>query len=75
MDDKIPELTVIGDVAHWCAVDTRIGSLTCVLEYNHCFDAEVYADELDFDERIDFKEDQRSASSSRFLVIYYGLCT
>jgi hypothetical protein len=47
-------------VAHWCAVDTRTGSLTCVLEENNCFDAEMYADELDIEENIEFKEDQRS---------------
>jgi WD repeat-containing protein 48 len=47
-------------VAHWCSVDTRTGSLTCVLEENTCFDAEMYADELQIEEKIDFKEDQRS---------------
>jgi len=47
-------------VAHWCSVDTRTGSLTCVLEENTCFDAEMYADELHIEEKIDFKEDQRS---------------
>jgi len=47
-------------VAHWCSVDTRTGSLTCVLEENTCFDAEMYADELEVEEKIDFKEDQRS---------------
>jgi WD repeat-containing protein 48 len=52
-------------VAHWCAVDTRIGTLTCVLEENHCFDAEMYADELQMDEQIDFREDHRSTISCR----------
>lgn len=47
-------------VAHWCTVDTRTGSLTCILEENYCFDAEVYADELVLDENIEFREDQRS---------------
>jgi WD repeat-containing protein 48 len=47
-------------VAHWCSVDTRTGCLTCVLEENNCFDAEMYADELEIDEEIEFKEDQRS---------------
>jgi len=49
-------------IAHWCSVDTRTGSLTCVLEENTCFDAEMYADELQIEEKIDFKDDQRSKS-------------
>ena len=52
-------------VAHWCAVDTRTGSLTCVLEENYCFDAEMYADELQLEEKIEFREDQRSKQDSR----------
>ena len=55
-------------VAHWCSVDTRTGSLTCVLEENTCFDAEMYADELEIEEKIDFKEDQRSTLDSTFHV-------
>jgi WD repeat-containing protein 48 len=55
-------------VAHWCSVDTRTGSLTCVLEENTCFDAEMYADELQIEEKIDFKEDQRSK-------LDYGICS
>lgn len=31
-----------------------------VLEQYNCFDAEVYADELDLDEPVEFREDQRS---------------
>jgi hypothetical protein len=31
-----------------------------VLEENHCFDAEMYADDLEMDEQIDFREDHRS---------------
>ena len=37
-------------IAPWCLVDTRIGCLTCVLEENNCFDAEMYADEVDIEE-------------------------
>lgn len=51
---------MIDNTAPWCNVDTRTGNLTCVLEENHCFDAEVYADELPEAEFLDFKEDQRS---------------
>jgi WD repeat-containing protein 48 len=47
-------------VANWCAVDTRTGRLACVLEENYCFDAEMYADELELQESIEFREDQRS---------------
>ena len=56
----MPDVNTRESVAHWCAVDTRIGTLTCVLEENHCFDAETYADELELEEQIDFREDHRS---------------
>ena len=47
-------------VANWCAVDTRTGRLACVLEENYCFDAEMYADELESVDLSEFREDQRS---------------
>ncbi|ORY15616.1 hypothetical protein BCR34DRAFT_558691 [Clohesyomyces aquaticus] len=59
LEDVAPEVNTQETVAHWCAVDTRTGSLTCVLEENYCFDAEMYADELHLEEKIDFREDQR----------------
>lgn len=31
-----------------------------MLEENYCFDAEMYADELDLPEETDFRDDQRS---------------
>lgn len=31
-----------------------------MLEENYCFDAEMYADEIEVDEALDFREDQRS---------------
>ncbi|KAG6013658.1 hypothetical protein E4U43_007172, partial [Claviceps pusilla] len=46
-------------VAPWCSVDLSSGNLTVVLEPFNCFDAEVYADELELDEPIEFREDQR----------------
>lgn len=64
MEDVVPELNTKDSVAHWCGVDTRIGTLTCVLEENYCFDAESYADELGLDEQIDFREDHRSMLNS-----------
>lgn len=60
MEDVVPEVNTRETVAHWCGVDTRIGTLTCVLEENYCFDAEMYADELQLEEQIDFREDHRS---------------
>jgi WD repeat-containing protein 48 len=60
LENVVPEVNTRESVVAWCGVDTRIGTLTCVLEENHCFDAEMYADELQFDEQIDFREDHRS---------------
>jgi hypothetical protein len=40
------------------------------LEENNCFDGEVYADEIDIPEKLDFREDQRSESLSRLFVMY-----
>ena len=37
------------------------------LEENYCFDAEVYADEVDIEESIDFREDQRSKCAITYL--------
>ncbi|KAK4999833.1 hypothetical protein LTR66_001217 [Elasticomyces elasticus] len=59
LEDVAAEVNTMESVANWCAVDTRTGSLACVLEENYCFDAEVYADELELDDDIDFREDQR----------------
>lgn len=59
LDDVAPEVNTQESVAHWCTVDTRTGSLTCVLEENYCFDAEMYADELDLADKVEFREDQR----------------
>lgn len=51
-------------VAPWCTIDTRTGQLTVTLEEYNCFDAEMYADELQLDEPVEFREDQRSKSPS-----------
>lgn len=50
-------------VANWCAVDTKTGKITVMLEENYCFDAEVYADELDLSDELVFRDDQRSKCS------------
>ena len=47
-------------VAPWCSIDLSSGNLTVVLEQYNCFDAEVYADELELGEPVEFREDQRS---------------
>lgn len=55
-----PGVNTTENVANWCAVDTRTGRLACILEENYCFDAEVYADELESNDLSEFREDQRS---------------
>lgn len=47
-------------VAPWCSLDTRTGRLAVVLEEYNCFDAEMYADELELKDDVEFREDQRS---------------
>lgn len=49
-------------VAPWCSIDTRTGRLAVVLEEYNFSDAEMYADELQLDESVEFKDDQRSQS-------------
>ncbi|KAI9809960.1 MAG: hypothetical protein M1825_000393 [Sarcosagium campestre] len=59
LEDVLPEVNTTESVANWCAVDTRTGSLACVLEEAYCFDAEMYADQLQWPGSMDFAEDQR----------------
>ncbi|KAI9761020.1 MAG: S-adenosylmethionine transporter [Chaenotheca gracillima] len=60
LEDVVPELnTSTSSISNWCTVDTKTGQLACVLEENHCFDAEIYMDELELEESIDFRDDQR----------------
>ena len=59
IEDVKDEITTTATVANWCTVDTRTGSVAVILEENACFDAEMYADELELDEGIEFKDDQR----------------
>lgn len=60
LDDVAAEINTVESVANWCQVDTRTGRLSCVLEENYCFDAELYADEADIESAGDFRDDQRS---------------
>ncbi|KAK2627953.1 hypothetical protein QTJ16_002599 [Diplocarpon rosae] len=59
LEDVEPEVNTMEAVAPWCSIDTRTGRLAVVLEEYNCFDAEMYADELELDEFIEFREDQR----------------
>ncbi|KAK4494716.1 hypothetical protein PRZ48_014072 [Zasmidium cellare] len=59
LDDVKDEVTTPASVANWCTVDTRTGSVAVILEENTCFDAEIYADELDLDDSVEYREDQR----------------
>jgi WD repeat-containing protein 48 len=45
------------NVPNWCTVDTRIGSITVMLDERNAFDAEVYRDEVGLND--EGKEDQR----------------
>ena len=65
LDDVRPEIDTMESIANWCTVSTRVGRLAVALEENYCFDAEMYADEADIEQSIEFKEDQRST----FLII------
>lgn len=59
LEDVEPEVNTMEAVAPWCSIDTRTGRLAVVLEEYNCFDAETYADELQLEENIEFREDQR----------------
>ena len=43
-----------------------------MLEENYCFDAEMYADEIQIDEGIDFREDQRGECSARYSRVFFS---
>lgn len=59
LEDVAAEVNTVESVANWCQVDTRTGKLACVLEENYCFDAEMYADEADLNDAVEFRDDQR----------------
>jgi WD repeat-containing protein 48 len=60
LDEVVPDVNTTESVANWCAVDTKTGKITVMLEENYCFDAELYADGLDLSKELVFREDQRS---------------
>lgn len=57
-------MNTVEAVAPWCSIDTSSGSITVTLDPFNCFDAEVYADELELENAADFREDQRSKPPS-----------
>ncbi|KAF4976551.1 hypothetical protein FZEAL_6785 [Fusarium zealandicum] len=59
LEDVEHLVNTVEAVAPWCSIDLSSGNLTVVLEPFNCFDAEVYADELDIEEPMEFREDQR----------------
>ncbi|KAF3926548.1 hypothetical protein AA313_de0201750 [Arthrobotrys entomopaga] len=59
IEDVQREINPRENIANWCQVDTRTGRLACVLEENYCFDAEMYADEVETEEKIEFRDDHR----------------
>lgn len=67
-------MNTIDAVAPWCSIDTRTGRLAVVLEENNCFDAEVYADELQLEEVVEFREDQRSKCIGLHLLFLAESC-
>ena len=67
LDEIIPKVNTNESVANWCSVDTRTGRLACILEENYCFDAEMYADELNLESATEFRDDQRSELATRIL--------
>ncbi|KAH8601295.1 WD repeat protein-like protein [Bisporella sp. PMI_857] len=59
LEDIEPQVNTMEAVAPWCSIDTRTGRLAVVLEESNCFDAEMYADDLELEEPIEFRDDQR----------------
>ena len=70
LEDVAAETNTVESVANWCQIDTRTGRLACVLEENYCFDAEMYADEADIEDAVEFKDDQRSKNRSCTLIFW-----
>ncbi|OBT40659.1 hypothetical protein VE00_08346 [Pseudogymnoascus sp. WSF 3629] len=59
LEDVEPEVNTNEAIAPWCSIDTRTGRLAVVLEEYNCFDAEMYADEIQMGEPISHRDDQR----------------
>ncbi|KAF5014639.1 hypothetical protein F66182_14304, partial [Fusarium sp. NRRL 66182] len=59
IDDVASEINTVESIAHWCTLDIRTGRLSVILEPNRCFDAEVYADEVELTNGEEYTSDQR----------------
>lgn len=59
IDDVASEVNTTESIANWCTIDIRTGRLSVILEPGRCFDAEVYADELDLPDYSQIRDDQR----------------
>ncbi|OBT79032.1 hypothetical protein VF21_02393 [Pseudogymnoascus sp. 05NY08] len=59
LEDVEPEVNTNEAIAPWCSIDTRTGRLAVVLEEYNCFDAEMYADEIQMGEPVSHRDDQR----------------
>ncbi|KAK5988658.1 UBP9-binding protein [Cladobotryum mycophilum] len=69
LEDVEREVNTREAVAPWCTVDVSSGNLTVLLEPFNCFDAEVYADELELEEPVEFRDDQR-VSLGKWILRY-----
>ena len=68
MDDVASEINTTESIAHWCTIDIRTGRLSVILEPGRCFDAEIYADETDIEDSSQFRDDQRSMTTTLQLL-------
>ncbi|KAI8390199.1 WD40-repeat-containing domain protein [Blakeslea trispora] len=59
IEDVAFEVNSIESFPAWCSVDTKIGAITVQLHELHCFDCEMYADEIELPEGYEVREDQR----------------
>jgi hypothetical protein len=73
LDDVVNELNTIESVPTWCTIDTRIGALTVHLDEGRCFDAEVYADEVEDVPDPERPDDQRSKKYGHFFFFVCGV--
>jgi WD repeat-containing protein 48 len=73
IEDVESEVNTVETVAPWCSINTKTGCLTVVLEEHNCFDAEMYVDELDIEEDVEFKEDQRSMFAKFIPAVFFFL--
>ena len=71
LEDVEPEVNTMEAVAPWCLVDVSSGQLTVILEQYNCFDAEMYADELEKSSSDNSDGNDGSADSANKVVVEY----